>query len=59
MTVMRARVSSDRFVSWVVSVVSACGHDACRRANASWNACGAIENCDGSPPTSFSDVSRL
>ena len=57
-TVIRARVSSPRLVSWVVSVVIACGQSACRVVIASWNAVGVTAQVAGSAPTSLCEVSR-
>ena len=56
--VIRARTSSLRLVSWVVSAVIASGHSCWRRAAYPWNCAGVVENTDGSPPTSLSEVSR-
>ena len=58
-TASRARTSSPRFVSWVDSVVIACGHAACRAACAAWNSSTDSANTDGSPPTSVSVPSRV
>ena len=57
-TWMRARTSSPRLVSWVDSVVIACGQSRWRVAIASWKPSTPSEKTDGSPPTSLSEVSR-
>ena len=57
-TVMRARTSSPRLVSWVERVTIASGQSRWRAAIAAWKSSTPIAKIDGSPPTSLSDVSR-
>ena len=56
---MRARTSSLRFVSWVPVAESACGHCRRRAVFSAWNSAIDVPNRLGSPPTSFSEMSRL
>ena len=58
-TEIRARVSSLRLVSWVLSVVMDSGSSAWRRAIRWWNSSGATENSVGSAPTSVRVPSRV
>ena len=57
-TPIRARTSSPRLVSWVDSVVIACGHRRARIALLRWNSAALTPKRCGSPPTSLSDTSR-
>ena len=57
-TLIRARTSSPRLVSWVVPAVSARGQSCWRAAIRAWKSSTPTENRFGLPPTSFSEVSR-
>ena len=56
-TPIRARTSSPRLVSWVVSVVMAVGQRRDRTAALWWNSAALTPKQSGSPPTSLSDTS--
>src|SRR5258707_5949797 len=56
---MRARTSSDRFVSWVVLAFRDCGHLCDRSCTSSWNSSGDAAEGRGSPPTSLRETSGL
>ncbi len=56
---MRARTSSARLLSWVELASIVPGQRAARSALAPWKALTGRPNWSGSPPTSFSDTSRL
>ncbi len=56
--VSRARASSERLVSCVDSVVIVPGQSSARRAAKVWNSSALTPKCSGSPPTSFSEISR-
>ena len=57
-TLMRARTSALRFVSWVDSVSMVCGHCSAVRAVAPWKLSAGRPNTLGSPPTSLRQTSR-
>ena len=55
---MRARTSSERLVSCVVSAVIASGQSRWRSSIAVWKSVGEIAKMSGSAPTSLREVSR-
>ena len=57
-TLIRARTPSPRLVSWVVPATIASGHASWRVSISWWNSSTPTANRLGSPPTSFSEVSR-
>ena len=58
-TASRARTSSPRLVSWVDSVVMVAGQRRARWPAKAWNSPGVTPKRSGSPPTSFSAISRV
>ena len=54
----RARTSSDRLVSWVVSVVIEVGQVLTSRSHQAWNSSAVIDGWSGWPPTSLAPASR-
>ena len=58
-SMIRARVSSLRFVSCVDSDVIACGHSPARSSCSKWNSAAPTPKRPGAPPTSCSATSLL
>ena len=58
-TLMRARTSSPRLVSWVAVADRAWGERSRRSALAAWNSAMEAPKRLGSPPTSLSETRRL
>ena len=58
-TLMRARTSSLRLVSWVELASSVAGQSRARSALWRWKAVSERPNWSGSPPTSLSEIRRL
>ena len=56
---MRARMSSDRLVSWVEVASRVPGQWRAMESLSAWNSSGLIPNRPGSPPTSLRATSRL
>ena len=57
-TMRRARTSSDRLVSWVVSVVIDVGQLVTSAWHHAWNSSAEIDRWSGWPPTSLAPASR-